>query len=134
MKKGLACCAMLAFCLGLALPGHADTFFADNYWGGTVINASPTAYGDVISGPLGEFALGGFSTSQAGNQLTVKVLGPYFNAFANNIGLAGQYGPRDLYLASQGWTDPGVAPYPTDTFNAAGGWDYVVTQSGRLSV
>jgi hypothetical protein len=132
MKKWLVFLfpAVFVMTMGLVV-GHADNISVpDNYWGGRVVGAGPTDYGDMIAGALGEFQITAAEISLEANQLTVKLLGPYFNAYVNNIGLAGQYGPGNLYLASHGWTPTDIAPYATDPFTQAGGWDYVVTPDG----
>jgi hypothetical protein len=105
----------------------------DNYWGGTVVGATPTAYGDQIAGSLQEFGIDQAVIGVSGGMVSVKLTGNYFPSYANNIGLAGSYGPGDLYISTSGWhTSTGSAPYAEDTFNSGEGWNLVVSQSGKV--
>jgi hypothetical protein len=94
---------------------------SDTYWGGRVVNSSPTTYGDVIGYP--EFSLDGMTITISGNAMTVVITGDYFK----RQGLAASYGPGDLYIDKDGWSVSGTAPhYYEDTFSSSEGWDYVI--------
>ena len=93
---------------------------SDTYWGGSVINSSPTHYGDVIGYP--EFSLDGMTITISGNVMTVVITGDYFK----RQGLAASYGPGDLYIDKDGWNVSGTDHYENDIFSSSEGWDYVV--------
>jgi len=94
---------------------------SDTYWGGTVVNSSPTTYGDVIGYP--EFSLDGMTITLNSNTMTVVITGDYFK----RQGLAASYGPGDLYIDKNGWSVSGIVPhYYDDIFSISEGWDYVI--------
>ena len=94
---------------------------SDTYWGGSVVNSSPTYYGDVIGYP--EFSLDGMTITISGNTMAVVITGDYFKG----QGLAASYGPGDLYIDKDGWSVSGTAPhYYDDIFSNSEGWDYVI--------
>jgi hypothetical protein len=133
MRKQFIVLAVLAIMvLGGVFAAQADTIL-DAYWGGTVVGASPTAYGDQISGSLHEFGVDQATVGVSGGMVSVKLTGNYFPSYLGNIGLAGSYGPGDLYISTSGWNpSTGPAPYSTDTFNSGEGWNLVVSQSGKV--
>ena len=94
---------------------------SDTYWGGSVVNSSPTYYGDVIGYP--DFSLDGMTITINGNTMAVVITGDYFK----RLGLAGSYDPGDLYINKDGWSVSGTAPhYYDDIFSSSEGWDYVI--------
>ena len=98
-----------------------STYGSDTYWGGRVVNSSPTQYGDVIGYP--EFSLNGLTGTLSGNVMTVVITGDYFK----RQGLAASMGPGDLYIDKNGWSVSGTGPhYYDDIFSSAEGWDYVI--------
>ena len=98
-----------------------STYGSDTYWGGRVVNSSPTNYGDVIGYP--EFSLNGLTVTPSGNVMTVVITGDYFK----RQGLAASMGPGDLYIGKNGWSVSGTGPhYYDDIFSSAEGWDYVI--------
>jgi hypothetical protein len=94
---------------------------SNTYWGGRVVNSSPTSYGDVIGYP--EFSLDGMTITLSSNTMTVVITGDYFK----RQGLAASYDPGDLYINKDGWSVSGTAPhYYDDIFSSSEGWDYVI--------
>jgi len=93
---------------------------SDTYWGGRVVNSTPTSYGDVIGYP--EFSLDAMTITISGNLMTVMITGDYFK----RQGLAASYGPGDLYIDKDGWDVSGTGNHSGDTFSSSEGWDYVV--------
>ena len=94
---------------------------SETYWGGRVVNSSPTHYGDVIGYP--EFSLNAMTGTLSGNVMTVVIMGDYFK----RQGLAGSLGPGDLYINKNGWSVSGTGPhYYDDIFSSSEGWDYVI--------
>jgi hypothetical protein len=132
MKRRSTILAALVMVLVLAGTAQAYTVL-DNYWGGTVIGASDTAYGDQISGSLYEFGVDQAIIGVSGGMVSVKLTGSYFSSYLGNVGLAGSNGPGDLYISTSGWhTSSGSAPnYSTDTFNSGEGWNLVVSQADK---
>ena len=116
----------------MAIVGQAKAYtITDTYWGGTVYQALPTQYGDVIGAPY--FDVTTMDVSKSGNNWTVVITGPYFSYHQNpaaDSGYPSNLGPGDLYINSTGWiATPGTTGnYETDTFNSSEGWNYVVTQ------
>lgn len=107
----------------------------DNYWGGTVVNASSTRYGDVIGAPF--FNIDQMTVEKTGKEWVVEITGPYFGNYLDptvDNGLPSKLGPGDLYINSGGWiAAPGTfGYYETDTFNNSEGWDYVVTKVNNI--
>jgi hypothetical protein len=97
----------------------------NTYWGGMVVNSSPTSYGDVIGYP--DFSLDRMTVTISNNTMTVNITGPYFYDYNHGVGLTGGYGPGDLYINPTGWIYSGAGPHFTgDTFTNAEGWEYVV--------
>lgn len=106
--------------------------FTDEYWGGDVVNAGATAYGDEISGSLNEFSVDTFEAVEFYNGheqcYSFKLTGDYFSNYSNDIGLAREYAPGDLYISTSGWHVNSTSDnYAYDTFDANEGWDYVIT-------
>jgi hypothetical protein len=100
------------------------------YWGGTVVNAEPTKYGDVIGSPY--FNVDQMVVTRNGADWTVTLSGPYFDYRKTDIdeGLPKAYTPGDLYINSTGWITQDVSNnYSNDFFSPAEKWDYVVTKS-----
>lgn len=125
--------AVLAMVLGGVFSAQADTIIPDAYWGGTVVGAGSTDYGDQISGSLHEFGVDQATVGVSGGMVSVKLTGNYFPSYIGNVGLAGSNGPGDLYISTSGWNpSTGPAPYSTDTFNSGEGWNLVVSQSGKV--
>ncbi len=108
------------------------------YWGGTVVKGTSTSYspysstyfGDVIGTPY--FDIEKMDITKSGKNWTVTITGDYFKNH-DDINIDGGYpyklGPGDLYISSTGWsaTQGPAGHYETDTFTAAEGWDFVVT-------
>ena len=119
-------------CFGFALAGAAT--ITDNYWGGTVHNATPIANGDVIGDPY--FNVDQMTVTRSGNNWTVAITGAYFGYHLNSAVDSGYpylLGPGDLYLNSTGWiaTQGPAGHYETDTFNNLEGWNYVITNGAH---
>jgi len=101
-----------------------STTGATTYYGGIPNSGS---WNDIISGSLQEFSITGIDVNVNGNIMTVKIMGPYFYNYNHGVGLAGGYGPGDLYINPTGWISSGTAPhFPQDTFTNGEGWKYVV--------
>jgi hypothetical protein len=134
MKKILYCIIVFSF---LIIPFSAQSYTINDtgaaaYWGGNVVNAGSTAYGDVIGSPY--FNVDQMNVTRSGNVWTVTLSGPYFQYRQNpsiDGGFPSTYGPGDLYINSKGWkaTQDASGHYSTDVFSSSEGWDYVVTQS-----
>jgi len=128
MKKLIATIGVFLSLVLIAGFAHAytiddSTTGATTYYGGLPNHGS---WNDIISGSLYEFALTQMDVGISGNLMTVKVTGPYFYNYNHNVGLAGGYGPGDLYINPTGWIRSGTAPhFPQDTFTNAEGWTYV---------
>ena len=124
-KRFLVFCIVLSFIL-VVLNAQAtviddSTYGSDTYWGGRVVNSSPTHYGDVIGYP--DFSLNAMTGTLSGNVMTVVITGDYFK----RQGLAASYGPGDLYIDKNGWNVSGTGPhYYDDIFSSSEGWDYVI--------
>ena len=123
---------VMSLCL---IPSLACAYTIDDtgdsaYWGGQVINATSTAYGDVIGSPF--FNIDKMDVTKSGRDWTVMIQGDYFeyhdDADADH-GYPSKLGPGDLYINSNGWTASGSGHYATDTFTSLEGWNYVVTQA-----
>lgn len=114
---------------GGVFTAQADTFYPDQYWGGRVVNPTPTQYGDQIGA---EFGISGVTVGSQGGMTSFKIQGEYFYNRVNNVGNAAlpEFGPGDLYLNTNGWVATGTAPYASDTFTQAEGWNLVVTDGG----
>jgi hypothetical protein len=122
----------LFFCFipSLACAYTIDDTGASAYWGGAVQNATPTAYSDVIGQTY--FNIDGMNITKTGKDWTVEIAGDYFkyhDDISYDAGYPFQLGPGDLYINSNGWIASGSGHRETDTFTAAEGWNYVVTQA-----
>jgi hypothetical protein len=112
-----------------------DAYSGTNtFWGGRVVNAGATTYGDVIGNP--DFSVDGLNVSWSGSVASVRIEGAYFDYFQPppvGGGLAPSFPPGDLYLASQGWkaTAGATSHFETDTFTQSEGWDFVVSLSDQ---
>ena len=96
---------------------------SNTFWGGVVVNAGPTSYGDVIGYP--DFSLDAMAITMNSNNntMTVVITGDYFK----RQGLAASFGPGDLYINKDGWNVSGAGPhYVNDTFSSSEGWNYVI--------
>jgi hypothetical protein len=121
----------------LIIPFSAQSYTINDtgtaaYWGGHVVNAGSTAYGDVIGSPY--FTVDQMDVTRSGKDWTITLSGLYFQYHQNSSidgGLPYNYGPGDLYINSKGWnaTQDASGHYSTDVFTSSEGWDYVVTQS-----
>lgn len=135
MRRFFTCWVAIGIlCFSLTL-ASADTI-TDTYWGGTVQNASATAYGDVIGSPY--FNVDAMNVARSGNNWNVSITGAYFGNHLNPAadgGFPSLLGPGDLYLNSTGWsaTQGPAGHYETDTFNNSEGWNYVVTKNAAGS-
>lgn len=129
----LVCCSTLLLPLAQASPFVIDdrSNSATAYWGGSVWNASPIAYGDVIGEPY--YSVDKLESSIVDGKMQVILTGYYFHSYLNNLDDAGNFGPGDLYLQIGGYAKPaGSDPhYTTDTFTNSEGWDYVVSFSNN---
>ena len=129
MKKLIATIGVFLSLVLIAGFAHAytiddSTLGSSTYYGGL---SNGGTWNDIISGPLQEFALTQMDVSVSGNTMTVNIIGPYFSNYIHNVGLAGGYGPGDLYINPTGWIHSGTSPhFPEDTFTDAEGWEYVV--------
>jgi hypothetical protein len=143
MKK-LKFCMIFFSLLLIPLVAHSETFTtlitdsgAGAYWGGQVVHAGATAYGDVIGNPY--FSATQMLVEQTGDLWTVTLSGPYFDYRRSQTadgGLPFNLDPGDLYISSTGWyATQNDQYYSTDTFNANENWDYVVpiTPTGTAS-
>jgi len=124
-KRFLVFCIVLSFIfVGLSAQATViddSTYGSDTYWGGRVVNSSPTHYGDVIGYP--DFSLNAMTGTLSGNVMTVVITGDYFK----RQGLAASMGPGDLYIDKNGWSVSGTGPhYYDDIFSSSEGWDYVI--------
>ncbi|HPQ44592.1 MAG TPA: PEP-CTERM sorting domain-containing protein [Syntrophales bacterium] len=114
----------------LVIPYSAGAYTIDDtgdaaYWGGTVQNASPTYYGDIIGGG---FNVDSLTAQVTGDRIIITLTGDYFSNYQNSSHMASQYGPGDLYISTSGWNVSGSAPhFTTDTFSLDEGWDYVLS-------
>ena len=124
------------FCIipSLACAYTIDDTGTSAYWGGKVINAGSTAYGDVIGTPY--FNIDRMDITKSGKDWTVVITGDYFKYHDNSSydsGYPFKLAPGDLYIDSNGWSADDSASssghYEEDTFTSAEGWDYVVTQT-----
>jgi hypothetical protein len=130
MKKRLILIFVMCLFI-LPLPAESYTITdtgTSAYWGGTVRNASSTAYGDVIGSPY--FNVNQMDVTKTGKDWTVELTGGYFAYSQTSVdgGLPRSLGPGNLYINSTGWIASGTGNYATDTFTSAEGWNYVVTQ------
>lgn len=120
----------------MIFPVSAQSYTIDDtgdaaYWGGQVVNSSPTAYGDVIGSPY--FNVDQMVVTRSGKDWSVTLSGPYFQYHQDTTvdgGLPYRFGPGDLYINSTCWsaTQDASGHYATDLFSSSEGWDYVVTQ------
>lgn len=133
MKKTLYCMIVFSF---LIIPFSAQSYTISDtggaaYWGGSVVNAGATDYGDVIGSPY--FAVDQMDVTRSGNVWKVTLSGPYFQYHLDPTadgGLPSAYGPGDLYIDSNGWnaTQDASGNYSTDVFSLSEGWNYIVTK------
>jgi MYXO-CTERM domain-containing protein len=98
------------------------------YWGGKYVNVKPSQYSDVIGS---RSRVDQMEVIMKDDIVTVKITGPYFHNYMNNLNGTRTIPPGDLYIASQGWKVKGVPPYIDDVFEAAEGWAYVVSFTGK---
>lgn len=123
-----ACFALIAF-NSIAFA----TTIQDTYWGGTVVNAGATQYGDVLQEPgTHAFEVNSVNVTMTGRQMTITFSGGYFSPGNTE---RSSYGPGDLYISSQGWkvsntSDP--THFSTDTFRSSEGWNYVISSNGKV--
>lgn len=94
------------------------------YWGGKYVNIKPSMYTDVIGR---RSAVDQMEVLMQNDVLTVTISGPYFYNYKHNIKRTQDASPGDLYISSKGWKVSGSPPFTKDTFEAAEGWDYVVS-------
>lgn len=124
--------------LFIPLLAHSDPFtttIPDNneygYWGGHVVHAGATAYGDVIGYP--DFSVTQMVVTQTGNTWTVAISGNYFlcrQSSSCDNGMASLLGPGDLYISTANINPPTGPSSSTDTFSLSEGWNYVVPVTG----
>jgi hypothetical protein len=100
---------------------------ATAYWGGSVWNASSTAYGDVIGNPY--YSVDKLEASIVNGKIQVTLTGQYFDSYQRSIDQANLFGPGDIYLQIGGYTKPagGDQHNTTDQFTKSEGWDYVIS-------
>jgi hypothetical protein len=138
MQKRLLCGIFLVTILNAMFTGSIfagsitiNDFIGDgtnSYWGGTMINAEPTDFGDVIGEPNYNVDTLMADQSADGNTTTVTLTGYYFYSYLNSLDNADIFTPGDLYISSAGWQVPssGGPHYETDDFTQSEGWNYVI--------
>ena len=129
MKKGILFSLLLVSFL--VVPLSVDAFTIDDtgddaYWGGTVQNAEPRDFGDVIGAG---FDVDGLDATTTDGLTSITLTGEYFSNYKDSTHMAAQYAPGDLYISTSGWTVDASQPnYTSDTFNSqAEGWNYVLS-------
>jgi hypothetical protein len=124
----VGCSALLpSFALAGSIVIEDSSNSATAYWGGSLWNSSPTAYGDVIGNPY--YSVDKLESSIVNGKMQVTLTGYYFHSYLTPLDNANLFGPGDLYLQIGGYTKPsGSDPhYSTDSFTESEGWDYVVS-------
>ncbi|MGO9612220.1 MAG: PEP-CTERM sorting domain-containing protein [Dissulfurispiraceae bacterium] len=115
---------LISLCIAVSVQAYVIN---DTYWGGT---PSSGADADVI-GTYTQFGINTMTVTQSGNQLTVDINGPFFNAYTFNDVYNMQLG--SLFLSTTGWQPYGTGPtYPNDTtLNTGTNWAYAFVLNGK---